>query len=119
MCDTHPRPDQIQKLEKQGWSQTKIARWLAEKSRAAKRIEEAARQPSSEALDEAKAWDAFFRRLLASGPTARIGILLHFYEAELETEVVDLSTRRTVGLQQLNPDFLMRLERDVFYEFVG
>ena len=62
--------------------------------------------------------DALIQQLLASGDTWRVGLLLHFYHGQIETEQVKILGRKTARLAELNPEYLLRIEVDWLYEFV-
>ena len=76
---------EIEKRRQQGWSQTKIQRWLEEKDRAREKSLLEYKTHTRAGNLQAEEWVAFIRDLLQSGQTKRVGLLLHLYRGGLET----------------------------------
>lgn len=104
----------VAKLQKKGWGEAKIARWLDqqesnEHSRARKR---AARSETPTAEE----WHRFLVEVLGSGGVEWVGLLLHWYSGDLSEEQVRFA-RQPVSFSELSPQLLLDLKEDVLYEF--
>jgi hypothetical protein len=109
---------ELKKFRKQGWSEAKIERWLEQKEQTKerhRREDEAVAEGSGPELDR---WIAFLNDLIASGPSPKVGLLLHWYHGSLEGERIDIKRRERVRLSEINPERLMKIEEDVLYEVV-
>lgn len=82
---------QIKKLEKKGWSEAKIDRWLqqTEESAHSKRQEAAARLSGPQ--PELERWIRFVSAVLTGNHADWIGILVHWYGGNVTTEAVPLA----------------------------
>ena len=111
------RKRDIEKLQKKGWSQTKIDRWLKEAELTAdkeKRGEELAHEYGVRfALD----WVAFIRDILNLKAADRIGLLVHSYNGGLSARI-PIGGKKQVNLNELNENVLLEMSEDVIYEFV-
>ena len=76
----------------QGWSDAKLARWLADKRKSAQR--ERARSAAG-GVDTTEVWRGLLRDLLAEPDVPRAGLLVRFYGGDVETEV--FAARREVS----------------------
>jgi hypothetical protein len=109
---------ELKKFRKQGWSETKIQRWLAQKEQTKerhRREDEALAEGSGPELDR---WIQFLNDLIRSGPSPRFGLLLHWYHGSVESERIKIQRRETIRFSELNPARLMKIEEDVLYEVV-
>lgn len=109
---------QLKKFRKQGWSETKINRWLEQKEHTKekhRREDEAQAKGSTEELNQ---WVRLITDVLTSGYARRIGLLLHKYSGSIESERIGILRRDEVKLADLTPELLMRIKEDVVYEFV-
>lgn len=80
---------EVARLKKKGWSDSKIARSLADKKSAL--ATSTARKPS----DSFQLWADVIGELLAHGTVGYVGLFLHFYREGLEEELVELKVRQT------------------------
>jgi len=108
----------LKKLRKQGWSETKINRWLEQKeqTREQHRREDEARAKGS--TPELERWLEFLSHLLKAKVAHKFGLLLHWYHTSVESERIKIQRRESVRLSDVNAERLMRIEEDVLYEFV-
>jgi hypothetical protein len=110
--ESHAR--QVAKLRKKGWGDAKIERWLQEK--------QATRERDVRKADTDRARTADVERWLAVVVDAlmlvpRVGLVLHFYGGEIESESIELEHER-VPRSALTAELLLSLREDVLYEFV-
>ena len=103
----HTAETEEKRLKKQGWSETKIARWRMQKQ------EHFARPRHSVEPTE---WLDLLKEVLGSGHTSSFGVLLHWYRGALNSRI-ELKGRREVKLSELTTDLLGRMQEDVLYEF--
>ena len=113
---THDPKADVPALRKQGWSEAKVARWLADKAdvdkrRQAKHARGAGRTP------EVNSWLSFLGSALASGATTEVGVLIHDYTRRIEGEKVSIKRREAVAAAGITPERLLSMESDVLYEF--
>ena len=93
--------DQAAKLAKKGWSPSKIERCLSNRKRADERAQE---RQGAHRPDSVNLWSNLVRDLFALPDVQQVGLLLHFYSGNVETEVFNVR-RATVGFD----DFAARL----------
>ena len=91
------------KLAKKGWSPSKIERGLSDRTRADERAQGRQRAHRPDSVD---LWSNLIRDLFALPDVQQVGLLLHFYSRNVETEVFDVR-RSTVGFD----DFAARLPK--------
>ena len=106
------------KLRKQGWSEAKIQRWLDQTEQTTER-----RRREDEALakgggPEIDRWIELLNDLIRSGPSPRLGLLLHWYHGSVEGERIKIKRRERLRLPEVKSELLMRIEEDVLYEVV-
>lgn len=102
----------IEKLKKKGWSQHKIERWLAEKSGATDRHQEADR---SKSVAELAQWREFISVMLLDKSTNRLGLLIHMYSGSLEDEQIQIKRINRISLSEQFENSLLEMEEDVLY----
>ncbi len=109
---------ELKKFRRQGWSEAKIERWLAQKEQTRERHlreDESRAEGSTAELDR---WLGVINDLLRPGLTQRLGFLLHSYQTSIESERIKIRRREKLRLPELNPERLMRIEEDVLYEVI-
>jgi hypothetical protein len=111
--DDHQSANRIyqkaEKLRRDGWSDAKVERWIAQKQAAAARPQEGVAGLSD--------WELLLSRVLDSGAAPRIGLVLHWYTGLIEDEPISLE-RTTVKRNDITLDLLADIDEDVLYEFV-
>lgn len=95
-----------ERLRKQGWSETKIARWKADK------LKFVTKQSSAAVGD----WETLLREVLSSGAARQISLLLHWYSGPVSSNI-KLLGRERVDIAGLSTDVLARMQEDKLYEF--
>lgn len=103
---THSPDMAARKLRAKGWSETKIARSLAQSQESV----------HSHAESELARWRDFLLAATAQGHAPYVGLLLHDYCGPL-TEEIQLKAREHFSLRSVSTELLAKLERDVPYEF--
>jgi hypothetical protein len=86
------------KLAKMGWSQAKIERWIADRAKA---HDNAGRRYQANTPDSIELWLRIIGDLTSTPGVQQAGLLAHFYDAGVDTEVLKI-TRETVHLRQFN-----------------
>ena len=107
--------DQVPKLKERGWSDAKIARWLADKRGAEERHERSRLQRAEDDATEVLAWLRFLTAVLTAGVAKSVSILLHDYSGPIEGERIAITRREIVGLADLTSRRLSEMEADVLY----
>jgi hypothetical protein len=132
MCDcstelgSHLRLEQGQKkvdperkikgFRKEGWSEVKIARWLADQSAVADRKKLHREAKKRIEGPEVKGWIEFASEVLTGRQAKSLGVLLHFYSGSIDSERIHFSEHRRIQLAALTKDVLYSLPDDVFLE---
>ena len=94
--DTDQRAKQVEKLGKMGWSPTKIERSLRDHETADVR---ANARRDAQRTDSVALWTSLVRDLFAIRSVRRVGLLLHNYSGDVETETFEI-TRRSVRFDE-------------------
>ena len=108
---------EARKRRKQGWSEAKIRRWLAEKSGQAEKQGRVEAARTEQAARDVRRWVDLLTEILHTGLTPRIGLLLHWYRMGVETERVPIKRQEWLDFADLTGDRLLRIEEDVVYHF--
>jgi hypothetical protein len=101
-----------------GWSEARIARWRAEKERAAEKQRHERAASLTDRTAEAEAWIDFLRAVLEPRIAARFGLLLHTYRSNPDSERIQLRRLEDLSLSRVTPELLMKIEEDVLYQFL-
>jgi hypothetical protein len=109
---------ELKKFRQQGWSETKIQRWIEQKEQVKDRHrrEDEAGGKASEPL--AAPWIRLITELLTFGYTRRVGLLLHWYSRGIESERIKIVNKERVRLAELTAEVLVSMKEDVLYEFM-
>ncbi len=107
----------IEKLEKKGWSQARIERWLKERRLANDKDKRGQAAGHESRLVFASDWIEFITDILTSNAASRLGLLVRSYTGSLSERVV-LKGKLRASLEELTPTILLRMEDDTIYEFV-
>src|SRR5262245_53542390 len=99
--DTDRLAKQVEKLAKKGWSHSKIERWLQDRETADFR---AHTRRDAQRTDSVALWTSLIRDLFAMRSVRLVGLLLHNYSGDVDTETFE-TTRVTVRFD----DFVARL----------
>lgn len=104
---------EAKRLRKKGWSESKIARSLAQ---AREHQEADAASKDAAHRDAVISWIRLIRDILSSGHTPSLGLLLHFYDGRLDASFRLLS-RDSVPASELTDATLLGMNEDVLYLF--
>ena len=99
----------VSSFRRQGWSQTKIDRWLAQREQQDKH--------GDTKLADCERWRDFIAALTQSRCAPYLGLLIHMYEGSLESEDFPIFSRTRLRLHDLNPEIISKLHRDTLYVF--
>ena len=101
-------------MRRQGWSESKIERWLAEKQRSKTKYERALHVPADGAtVADLDSWRAVIEDLFGRGLLNSVGLHVGFdYQAALHGEPI------VVPLDELSTSLLRGLAYDSLYTFV-
>ncbi len=99
---------EAQKLRRKGWSDAKIARWSADKDKAATKKH----QPQEDNLQK---WLAFLPALLELNASPWIGLFYHWYDNSRQVTLVRIEN---VNEGAITAEWLTRLEPDVLYRLL-
>lgn len=108
---------EMDKLKSKGWSETKIARWLADREKSIEKDKVRYDQIVNGVQTDIENWLEYIHKLFAETTTNRFGLLLHWYASGPETERIKLKDRVIIKLSELTPDVLLGVEEDRVYEF--
>jgi hypothetical protein len=103
---------EIGKLQKKGWSQHKIERWISEKSAHSERHQGQALNSQDAELAR---WREFVSTFLSSGFAKRLGILMHMYSGRLEDEQIRIKRIERLSLSKELDHELLGMDEDVLY----
>jgi len=109
---------EVAKLSKKGWSRVKIERWLEQKKEVEDKRKREDHARLQEGTAEAERWIDLVTDLLRSGQANKVGVLYHWYHGSIESERINISERRRVKVENLNPKYIMSMSEDILYEFV-
>lgn len=68
-------------------------------------------------MAEAEQWARILRALVEVSEEDRAWLLLHSYSGQIEGERIKLRRRESVLCKEVTPEFIMKIEEDVLYEF--
>ncbi|MHA1144039.1 MAG: hypothetical protein ACTSRW_04820 [Candidatus Helarchaeota archaeon] len=116
MRETLLRSQKYRSILRRKWSKREVEKWLVEKMK--KMIKELENHSSfPEYKKEVESWMEFIRELLASGNTARVGLIKHWYHDSLETEKIILKRKIRLNVNLVKSDVLLHVGEDILYEF--
>lgn len=100
---------EVARLKHKGWSDTKIARWVEQKS--------AIKNKSINNLDEVQKWMEFITEILEKRFTTTIGILIHMYSKSVNDE--DFTLGDSCNQSSPTENYLLHLEQNRVHFFTG
>ncbi|OVE80937.1 hypothetical protein BVY04_04530 [bacterium M21] len=104
-------------FRKKGWSETKIARWLAERDKVRSREQRIQAQREVTALERANdpdGWCSIIGALQETLGLKYVGIMLHWYGGGMSSEKIEF-TRCNVPLDEKLGNALYHMEEDTLY----
>jgi len=111
------RDSEVKRLQKKGWSEAKIQRWIEDKEKASHKKEARNELYRHSQEPRAEEWVEFLKDAVASPEVREFGLLLHFYMTGPERETLELKRQESITVDAVSPDFLMTIEEDVLYLF--
>ena len=109
---------QTAKLRKQGWSEAKIQRWRTQKDSGRDKQEREDKTRAETSVQHVEPWLLFLTDLLASKLTDRIGLMVHWYRRDFETERLKIEKQELVSPDQRTIDQLLHLQDGIVYHYV-
>jgi hypothetical protein len=97
----------ITRFRRKGWNDTKIARWIEQKS--------AIKNESIQDFDEVQKWMEFITEILEKRLTNKIGILIHMYSKSVNDESFTLG--ESYNQSSLTEDYLLNLDQNRVHFF--
>ncbi|MEW6306755.1 MAG: hypothetical protein AB1705_25085 [Verrucomicrobiota bacterium] len=119
--ETQP-PKRIEKkeidgLRKKGWSETKIQRWIEQQMSVKERKAQIkAKQDLAAHGSDPDGWTATVRALISEARLPYVGLLLHWYSGDLESERIPIKSRVKLPNDDQLSNALYRIEEDTIYE---
>jgi len=110
--------EDIEKLEKKGWSSSKIERWKSDKLKSETKRREKNQMISNADYDELERWTAFLNEIFERNKINKFGLLLHWYSGGLNAERIKLKNKHRSKIKDISPAFFKHIEEDVLYEIV-
>ncbi len=106
----------ISKLEKKGWSKTKINRWLSEKVRYEFKQKSNSEVLKKSNLLETEFWHQLILEFFSMNLCNEFGLLIHWYEGPLEEEF-KLKSILKINSNHLPNSFFEEMENNILYLF--
>jgi len=104
------QPNDIERLKRKGWSETKIKNWTESKTKS--------NTQAKERDKERDQWTKFLEEVILENIIGKVGLYIHWYEDKLEKEEIVFNSREKVPITELKGDVLDKLNYDILYEFI-
>lgn len=65
-----------------------------------------------------KRWENFIKDIFKTNEVKRLGILIHFYHESCEEADFKIKDFKSIKVNQVNPELLLKLEEDILYTFL-
>ena len=104
------QPNDIERLKRKGWSETKIKNWTESKTKT--------NTQAKERDKERDQWTKFLEEVIMENKIGRVGLYIHWYDDKMEDEEIVFNSRERVSLTALKGDTLDKLNYDILYEFI-
>ena len=110
---------ELQKHRKQGWTETRIQRWLEQLRANEGRYREqfTGPRPETGAGSEIDRWIEFVSGVVRGKWADWVGVLLHSYRGSQKTEELEVKPSRWLAIPELTRETLLDFEEDVLYRF--
>jgi hypothetical protein len=102
-------PNDIERLKRKGWSETKIKNWIENKTKT---------NTQKERDKERDQWTKFLEEAVMENKIGKVGLYIHWYDSTMEDEEIVFNSRERVSLTALKGDMLDKLSYDTLYEFI-
>ncbi len=110
---------EIEKIIKKGWSESKINRWTEDRKKGIEKNRKKYKSPSNESYTDIENWATYLRNLFEQASINYFGLLLHWYSDDgLETEMIKLTERKRIRINEVTEDILLNIEQDILYDIV-
>ena len=100
----------IERLKRKGWSETKIKNWTESKTKT--------NTQAKERDKERDQWTKFLEEVIMKNKIGKVGLYIHWYDDKMEDEEIVFNSRERVSLTTLKRDTLDKLNYDILYEFI-
>jgi hypothetical protein len=107
---------EVDKLEKKGWSETKIKRWLADREKTIEKDKIKYDRIVNGVHMDIENWIDYLNKIFTGTSIRHFGLFLHWYKGGLEDERIKIKNRIKIRLSDLTPDSLLKMDEDVIYE---
>ncbi len=104
------RPQDIERLRDKKWSETKIKKWIADKTKTDIQ--------AKERDQERNQWMGFLQEAIKSDKIGKIGLYIHWYDNNIFDEEITFNDKRKISITELASDTLDKLSYDTLYEFI-
>jgi hypothetical protein len=111
------REKEIKKLRNKGWGEVKIKRWIDEKNKYKNKLMRETADKKDRWSPEAKEWHSFINMVVSSTNIRKFGLLLHMYRGGPETEKIKLKKTDKISIKEIDHQYLMKIQEDIFYQF--
>ncbi len=109
---------EIEKLNKKGWSESKINRWTEDRKKDVEKKRKQYNSRANELHTDIENWLTYLRNLFEQTSVSHFGLLLHWYKGGLENEKIKLNERRKVRISEVTEDILLNIDEDILYDIV-
>lgn len=107
----------VKTLKKKGCTNEQIQNWIRGKIKS-KLHKSSRKKVPIEVNQEIEKWIKFIINLLETYNLKRIGLLKHWYKLGIENEDFNIKGTKRIPINEINSEFLLKLEEDVLYEFI-
>ncbi len=107
---------ELEKSQKKWWSASKIQRWLDDKEKKSEKDGTKKDRIINGAHIDGENWINYIKALFTDTDISHFGLLLHRYKGWVDSEMVKLQERKTVRINDLTADILLRIDEDVMYD---
>jgi len=113
---TRIEKQEVDKLKKKGWSETKINRWLTDREKTIEKDKVRYDRIVNGVHLDIENWIEYLKKIFTSTKVQHFGLLLHWYNGGLESERIKLKDRIKIKVSELTPDALLKMNEDVVYD---
>lgn len=107
---------EIEKLQNKGWGEHKIHAWILQKEQHYEKKMSKLKSSQEQNQESAQDWLRFLQTILNSQETSSIGLLLHFYKTNPETEKFSIQTSHPISLTDVDTNWLTFFQDDTLYQ---
>jgi hypothetical protein len=107
---------EIEKLQRKGWSEHKIRRWVADREKNIEKAKNQFENLTQGKYSDIENWLMYINGTLSDGAFSHIGLILHWYEHGPENEKVMIKERKFIKIGDLTAQLLLNINEDVIYD---